>query len=633
MVLEKGGRYKVQLEADVMVAARDGVTLATDIYFPAEDGKRLEGRHPVVMQRTPYNKTESERGLRYAQYFASHGYIAIVQDCRGCYGSGGEVNFLQPEAEDGFDTLQWIKNQPWAGEKVGTWGTSWAGWTQVSMAGLGPDNLGTMIPNVCGANAYTSSVRQGGALEMRWIAWAYWHSAQNTQATLTENPWITPALNLDPTLFRDWLTRWPIRKGQTQLKLVPAYEKWVMELMNRADYDDYWATPSMNPSAHWQDFPDMPVLYVGGWYDSYTRGTLESFVGNGALKNGPVRVLIGPWTHGAATMQLSYAGDVEFGEDAALDDFREIHKRWFDSALLGEGDGWQADVPVRIFVMGGGGGHKSGAARLYHGGQWRDEQEWPLSRTEFRDFHLHGDGSLAEQAPTEKEASTTFQYDPSNPVPSIGGNVSSLNDLAPMPEGVSSPDFAPRGARNQFIMAPGGFDQVESDRFLFTRQPFLPLGSRRDVVVYETEPLEADTEVTGPIDVTLWVSTDSLDTDFTAKLIDVYPPSEWYPNGFHLNISDSIQRLRYRNNDGIADLVTPGDMVEITITLYPTSNLFVTGHRIRLDISSSNFPRFDINPNSGEAIGRERLRKVARNTIHHDSDHPSRITLPIIPAA
>ncbi len=634
MELSKTGEFDVELQKDVMVETRDGVLLATDIYFPSAAGKIVAGRHPVVLQRTPYNKIDAERGLKYATFFASHGYIAIIQDCRGCYGSGGDVNFLQPEAEDGFDTLQWIKAQSWAGEKVGTWGTSWSGWTQVSMAGLGPDNLGTMIPNVCGANAYTSSVRQGGALELRWIAWAFWHSAQNSQADLTEDPWVVPGLNMEATLFREWLTRWPIRKGQTQLKLVPAYEEWALELMARADYDEeYWGTPSMNPSAHWQNFPDMPVLYVGGWYDSYTRGTLESFVGNSAVNDERIRVLIGPWTHGATTMELSYAGDVEFGETAALDDFRDVHKRWFDAALCGEGDGWQQDVPVRIFVMGGGGGHRSGGGRLFHGGTWRDEQEWPLERTVFKDFFLHGSGALLATPPDQPMPATTYQYDPSNPVPSIGGNVSSLNDLASMPPGVSTPEFAPRGTRNQFVMAPGGYDQVESEKFLFTRAPYLPLGSRRDVIVFQTEPLESDTEVTGPVEVKLWVSTDSSDTDFTAKLIDVYPPSEWYPQGYHLNLTDSIQRLRYRNGDGVADFAEPGEIVELTITLYPTSNLFAAGHAIRLDISSSNFPRFDPNPNTGEPIGRERLRRVARNSIYHDAAHPSRIVLPIIPAA
>ena len=182
-----------------------------------------------------------------------------------------------------------------------------------------------MIPNVSGANGYTSSIRQGGALELRFIAWAFWHSAVNTQAALKAEPHVTPALNFGAPVFREWLSRWPIRAGQTQLKLVPAYERWALRLIAEADYSDaYWGHPSLNPSAHWRNFPDAPALYVGGWYDSYTRATFESFLGHGGAQKAPVHVLVGPWVHGSATTEQSFAGDVEFGEAAALPSFREL---------------------------------------------------------------------------------------------------------------------------------------------------------------------------------------------------------------------------------------------------------------------------------------------------------------------
>ena len=624
--------YDVVVEEDVMVEMRDGARLATDIYRPARAGVVVPGVLPVLLNRTPYNKVDAERVNGFNRWLAERGYVAVIQDCRGCYRSEGDVDFLLPEAEDGYDTMMWLKQQPWASDKVGLWGTSWSGWTQTALAALGPDNLGAMIPNVSGANGYTSSIRQGGALELRFIAWAFWHAAVNTQAELKSEPHITPALNFGAPTFREWISRWPIRAGQTQLKLVPPYEKWALRLIAEADYSDaYWGHPSLNPSAHWQNFPDAPTLYVGGWYDSYTRATFESFVGHGSAKKAPVHVLVGPWVHGSATTEQSFAGDVEFGEAAALPSFREVHRRWFDRWIKGETEGFEETAPIRIFVMGGGTGYKTAGGRLMHGGRWRDEYEWPLARTVFTPFYLHQDGSLSKDPPNEPQSATTYRFDPANPVPSIGGNVSSLLDLLDMPPGVVDPEYAPRTQRFDQIMLAGGFDQVESPSFFGSKPPYLPLGSRPDVLVFQTDPLAMDTEITGPIEVKLWVATNAVDTDFTAKLIDVYPPSEWYPHGYHLNLSDSIVRMRYRNGDGRADFQSPGEVSEITIVLYPTSNLFARGHCIRLDISSSNFPRFDVNPNTGEASGRERRRAVAENTVFHEAGRPARVILPVIP--
>jgi hypothetical protein len=330
-------------------------------------------------------------------------------------------------------------------------------------------------------------------------------------------------------------------------------------------------------------------------------------------------------------MELSYAGDVEFGREAALPSFDELHLRWFDRWLRGVDNGLDAEAPLRIFVMGGGSGRRSGAGRLVHGGRWRDEREWPLARTRFTDFYLHGDGSLRTDAPREERSATTYSFDPANPVPSIGGNVSSLRDVLPLPAGIADPSYAGRGERTADIMAPGGFDQREDPAFHGCRPPYLPLGSRPDVLVFETAPLQEPTEVTGPIEVILWVATSAVDTDFTAKLVDVYPPSPWYPLGYALNLTDSIARLRYRNGRERGEPAAPGLPMQVTITLYPTSNLFMPGHRIRLDISSSNHPRFDVNPNTGEPIGRDRRRVVADNTVFHERGRQSKIVLPIIP--
>ncbi len=625
------GLYDVTTERDVMVEMRDGVRLATDLYFPARDGEPLPGTLPAVFHRTPYDKSGVERNCGYGCFFAQRGYVAVYQDCRGTFQSEGDVNFLLPEAEDGYDALQWIDRQPWSNGKVGSWGTSWSGWTQTAMAALGPANLKAMVVNMSGADAHESSVRHGGALELRFLAWAFWHSAANTQRALKADPAVDAALNLGAPTFADWLTRMPLRKGQTQLKLVPPYEKWALDLLTRADYDEYWRHPSYAPALFWDDFPDVPILLIGGWYDSYTRSTCRNYEGLAARKQGPVRMLMGPWTHGTQTLEQSFSGDVEFGEDAALDDFRDLHLRYFDRALKGAGNGEAKAPPVRIFAMGGGGGYRTGNGRLFHGGRWRDEAEWPLARTRYTRYYLHRDGTLSPEEPVRDGGDTVYRFDPANPVPSIGGNVSSLSGMGPLPPGVGDSANAPWQARVEQLMVPGGFDQVERPEFYGCAPPCLPLGSRPDVLVFATEPLAGDMEVTGPIEVKLWVSSSAPDTDFTAKLIDCYPPSRWYPHGYALNLTDSIARLRYRNGREKGELLAPGEVAELTITLYPTSNLFAAGHRIRLDVSSSNFPRFDVNPNTGDPIGRERRRQGADNRVHHNAAQPSHVVLPVIP--
>ena len=629
----------VIVERNLMVPMRDGIQLATDLYRPALDGKPISGRLPVLLHRTPYNKDEVESALGYSHWFAQHGYISITQDCRGCYQSEGDVNFLFPEAEDGFDTLQWIDQQPWSNGRVGSWGTSWSGWTQTAMAALGPKNLVAMVPNMSGADAHQCTVRHGGAMELRFLAWAFWHSAANTQAKLKEQPWIDPALNLGATRFREWLQRMPIRPGQTQLSLVPAYEEWAFEVFTHADRDEYWRHPSVCPREHWDHFPAAAILVVGGWYDSYTRATFDIFQ-ELSSRNERVRVLVGPWTHGSTKPELNYAGEIEFGPEAALPSFRQLNLEWFERhvkenepAESSEPDptSWSEQAPVRIFVMGGGSGERTPAGRLMHGGYWRNEREWPLARTQFTPFYLHSDGVLRPEQPAVEHSCTTYRFDPSNPVPSIGGNVSSLNELGPLPAGVSSSTYVPRDGRMHEIMTPGGFDQTERADVFGCQPPYLPLGSRADVLVFQSPPIEECLEVTGPIEVRLWVSSSAPDTDFTAKLIDLYPPNPWYPRGYALNLTDSLVRLRYRNGREQAEFLPCGEVDEITITLYPTSNLFAAGHRIRLDISSSNFPRFDVNPNTGEPIGKERQRCAADNTIYHDQQRRSRIVLPVIP--
>jgi hypothetical protein len=244
-----------------------------------------------------------------------------------------------------------------------------------------------------------------------------------------------------------------------------------------------------------------------------------------------------------------------------------------------------------------------------HGGRWRAEADWPIPRTKSTVFHLHGDGRLAEAPPAAGAAPFVYNFDPDHPVPSIGGTITS----------------------GEPVMRGGAYDQREGPRFFGSRAPYMPLAARPDVLVFQTGPLEADVEVTGPIEAQLWIGSDRPDTDFTIKLIDVYPPNDDYPDGFAMNVTDGIARARYRDSWEAPQMLTPGEVAAVRVSAFPTSNLFARGHRIRLDVSSSNFPHFDVNPNTGAPEGQGLARAVATNTLFVDQDRPSHVVLPIIP--
>ncbi|HKD90694.1 MAG TPA: CocE/NonD family hydrolase, partial [Terriglobales bacterium] len=325
----------------------------------------------------------------------------------------------------------------------------------------------------------------------------------------------------------------------------------------------------------------------------------------------------GPWTHGGQTH--SNAGDADFGSDAGID-FNAFRLRWFDHWLKGIDNHIEADAPVRIFVMGGGDAHRTAEGRLLVGGRWRDEHEWPLARTKYTPWYLHADGVLSPEKPTGSDLPSVYLFDPRNPVPTLGGGISSENcNRAADPK---CTDLMPRGA----------VDQKCRPDFWACNGDARPLSARNDILVFQSAPLEQDMEVTGPLVVKLWISSTAPDTDFTAKLIDVYPPNRDFPAGVDLNVNDGITRARYRNTLAKPELMERGGIYPITIELYPTSVVFKKGHRIRVDISSSNFPRFDVNPNTNELVGQNRRWSIAENGVYHDPQHPSHIVLPVIPA-
>jgi putative CocE/NonD family hydrolase len=305
---------------------------------------------------------------------------------------------------------------------------------------------------------------------------------------------------------------------------------------------------------------------------------------------------------------------VDFGPHAVLDgnlapDFLSLRRRWFDRWLRDVDNGVDREPPVKLFVMGGGSGRRNAAGRLDHGGAWRAESDWPIPDTRWTPYYLGPGGLLATEAPRARRDFVEYRYDPRDPVPTIGGTVTS----------------------GQPVMVGGAFDQREAARFFGSREPYRPLADRSDVLVFQTPPLEEAVELTGPIRVELWISSSAPDTDFTAKLIDVYPASADYPDGFAMNLTDGILRVRYRDSWEHPALMTPGEVYRIRIDAFPTSNRFARGHRIRLDISSSNFPHFDANPNTGEPEGRATRVAVARNRVYLEAGRPSHAILPVIP--
>ena len=609
--------YDVVLFAkDDMVPMRDGLRLATDVYRPALASVPVEERLPVLLQRTPYGK-EGGGLVGRATYFAQRGYVVVLQDTRGRYKSEGVFSkYYDFDAPDGYDTIEWIASLPYSSGELGMFGTSYGAHTQADAAKMNPPHLTTILLNHGGiSSGWAHKVRNHGAFEMgQQLGWAF------GQLRASPDPVVRAAFEAENVA--DWFEAMPLRKGLSPLSAVPEFEEYVLTQMTHGDDDDpnadfrHWNRIGVNWREYYGRTADIPMLHVAGWYDPYCGSMFENYVGLSRIKSSPIRLLVGPWTHGGNAR--SYAGDVEFGSDAAIPNFSsELHLQWFDRYLKGENtevDDWP---PIRVFVMGTGDGHKDSNGRLYHGGYWRDETQWPLSDAEPTRYYFHADGTMSTSVPAAGTAPTTYTYDPEHPVPTIGGSFSgSLK----------------RGAYDQRERAFKSLQGGSENGFYGSRPPYLPLKTRPDVVAFQTEPLEETVEVIGPISVTLYASSTAVDTDFTVKLVDVYPPSEDFPSGFDMNITDGILRARYRNSPSRPELMTPGEVYEFVIEPFPTGNVFKEGHRIRIDISSSNFPRFDVNPNTGEPLGKHRRMNLADNSIYHDAAHPSHVVLPIVPA-
>ncbi len=600
--------FEVIVRKDVMVPMRDGVKLATDLYMPAKNGKPAPGRFPVVLTRTPYDKSETAwTPLNViGPYYASRGYVFVAQDTRGRFASEGEWHMLTDDGRDGWDCGAWIAQQPWSDGKIGMFGTSYVGGTQHAMALEKVPQLTTVIPVDAMSNIGRQSLRNAGAFEMRFWNWIMTKVTKGSRAG-RDPATAAELMELSGQRF-NYLKHLPLRYGTTPLQLAPEYENWLVEAMRHGADDAFWA--QNNILADPKRYKDIPVYLVGGWYDSWGGNTTANFTALHQAIKGPVYLIMGPWIHGE--QGKSSHGQVSFGPDAAIPDPLAWRLEWYDHWLKGMANSVGRAAPfatnVRIFVMGTGDGRKTPDGLLNHGGYWRNEQEWPLARTQYTPYYFQPGGGLGTAKPPARGGSTSFQFDPRDPVPTLGGPISSGDD----------------------IMQQGAWDQRGGPQFWNWPNP-LPISARNDILVFRTEPLEADVEVTGEIEVKFWASSSAVDTDFTAKLVDVYPPSGDFPHGFDLNIGDGIVRARFRESLKKEVFMEPGKIYPFTLKIYPTSNVFKKGHRIRVDISSSNFPRFDVNPNSGEPLADNRRVVIATNTLLHDRAHPSHIVLPVIP--
>lgn len=628
--------HGIVVSRDVMVPARDGVRLATDIYRPAHDGTPLQGQFPTILMRTSYDKTAG-RYVETADFFTPRGYVVALQDFRGRYRSEGTGQYFHTanphEGRDGYDTVEWIATQPWSDGRIGTVGSSHPGIAQLHMALYRPPHLTAIWPDVTPINSYDHQVRRGGAMQLHMFGALFLH-AQDAQEIL-HKPEARLALFDAMEHMRDWVQATPFKPGHTPLSMVPALEKTLFDYYWRGDYDEFWAAEFNDFERHFRRHADVPATFTSGWFDPFAIAATRYFAAMSRQNSTPQRLILGPWTHMGMRTDQSWANDVDFGPASVWGPVRFAAEqlRWFDRWLRDIPTGVEDDPPVHIFVMGGGSGRRTPEGKLDHGGQWRTEREWPPARTAPAAYFLHAGGGLDLHPPAADAPPATFIYDPAHPVPSLGGAVTGFFEMVPLGD-ILDPfwtRYLPPHVRMRSIVPEGPMHQAESPGIVGASPPYLPLSARGDVLVFQTDPLQSDIELTGSAIVHLWISSSAVDTDFTAKLIDVYPSNVDYPAGYHMYLADSIIRCRYRDSYASPRLMEPGQIYRVRIELPPTSNLFQAGHRIRLDISSSNFPRYDLNPNTGEPMGRHTRAVPARNTVYLDADHPSCCILPVMP--
>lgn len=562
---------------DLEIAMRDGTILRADLYRPDDDLP-----YPVVLARTPYSKQLADPPRPWLR-FAAAGYAVVVQDCRGCFRSEGQFAPFENETADGYDTIEWIAAQPWSTGRIGMYGTSYLGATQWLAAVGAPPHLTTIIPAFTASDYHDGWIYQGGALLHSFaLGWALPFALRDAgRLDAPEAVRKRAAADLLEAIehVRERLRRRPLvevpeldRHG-----LAPYYREW----LEHPEAGPFWERWSIE-ARHAQVV--IPVLAFGGWYDMFLGGTIRNFLGmrqhgGSVIARGHQRVVIGGWQHGKPLFGPNPDPAFDFGAALTAFDHEALSLRWLDHWLKDVDNGVEDEPPVKLFTLGA--------------NTWRDADGWPLAGTEFVPYYLHsagganttaGDGRL-DREPPEQEPADFYLYDPRHPVPSHGGAL-----------------FGTGGARDQG-----------------------PVETNPAVLVYSSELLTEELEVTGPVTLTLYAASSARDTDFVAKLVDVYP------DGRAMNLAENVVRARFRNSPRDPSPLEPGRVEKYRIDLYGISNLFKAGHRIRLEVSSSSFPRFDPNPNTGAEIAREREPVPALQTVHHDAGRASHLVLPLIP--
>lgn len=561
------------VDRNVMVSARDGVALATDLYRPARAGSAIAGKFPVLVYRTPYNKD----GLRSdGIFFAEHGYVVVAQDCRGRFASGGTFGLLSHDGEDGYDTIEWAARQPWSKGKVGTAGASYEAWTQYAAAMLAPPHLAAMFP-VVGWDSFYRYAFNGGVPELSMSEWILFMAQTSQEASRL------PALRarLEAT-FKDsepWL-RLPPSKRAAIFEGLPVYQKMFQDVYSHPHFDSYWQQENIDLDKAYARFKDVPMFFISGWYDGTVGGVVRNFAQLSALQQAPKKLLIGPWPH--ATGKAS-CGEADFGAGAAVDE-RALELDWFNHWLKGEPYTLIDSSPVTIFEMGGGTPAQPAKGDVAPGGRWVKLRAWPHAGSSSEDLYLVPGGGL-DTEPVEAMGAASYADDPANPTPTRGGYL-----------------------HNECVQ-----DQQ-------------PVERRADVVSFTTPALKRPVAVTGEVVARLWVSTSAKDTDFVVKLTDVSP------NGYSMIVAEGETRMSARSGTGRIATV-PGRKYPITIAMGPTSNVFVSGHRIRVDISSTDFPRLEPNPNTDVPLWQWTQSATAQNTIYLGGKYPSRVALPLLTGA
>lgn len=560
------------IEHNVSMKTRDGVLLRADIYRPVG-----EGPFPVLLQRTPYDKSNA---LSFVQKATKRGYMVVVQDVRGRYASQGEWYPFKHEGDDGYDTVEWAARLPMSNGKVGMFGGSYVGATQMLAAIAHPPHLVGICPVITASNYHENWTYQGGAFEQLFNeSWTTGLAQDTVRRAVTEASNVLAATNALPlNQFPLFNIRLDVGSPAATTVIAPYFLDWLAH----PTYDAYWKQWSIE-----ENFANIqvPALTVAAWYDIFQEGSLRNYLGmkehagNEAARKGQ-RLLI---TIGGHAGEGRHIGAVDFGEAAAEYNEDDVTLEWYDYLLQGKQDRWAGNNHVRLFVMGA--------------NEWRDEADWPLSRARKIRYFLQsngkansiaGDGVIAAERAEGKP--DTFTYNPADPAPTVGGPLCCSGVLEPA----------------------GPLDQTRVE-------------VRKDVLVYSTAPLDADMEVTGPVTLDLYAKTSVVDTDFTAKLVDVWP------NGFAQNLTEGILRARYRDSTkGEPKAIEPGRVYEYHIDLWSTSNVFKKGHRVRLEVSSSNFPRFDRNLNTGQDAATSSSFVTATTTVLHDPHHPSALVLPVV---